>query len=216
MGKLRSGPHLLEAFRAGVHREGEPVPTQARFQARRAAEAPPPVREVSLGEPPCFVISVSATVLAALVVVGVVLLVGAFLLGRNSVGRSQAEVKGAAEQEGTREAPATEAERRASFPAAVPGQPAPGEAAGSQPAVFAVQVATYGPGKSSVAEDVATFLRSRSFSDVEVRQVDNQYRVLVGRFPAADDPLAGRLLQAVKQQRYGNSDFRSAYIVRVP
>jgi hypothetical protein len=149
-------------------------------------------------------------------VVAVVLLVGAFLLGRNSVGRTQVEVKAAAEREGAREAPATEAERRASLPAAVPGQPAPGEGAASQPAVFSVQAAAYGPGKSNVAEDVATFLRSRGFPDVEVKQVDNQYRVLVGRFPARDDPLAGQLLQGVKQLRYGTSDFRSAYIVRVP
>jgi hypothetical protein len=112
----------------------------------------------------------------------------------------------------------TEAERRAALPAAVSGQtPAKSSEAGaSEPAVFAVQVAVYGPGKSNLAEDLAVFLGSRIRASVEVKQAENQYRVLVGRFPAADDPVALQALQAIKQLRYGNSDFRDALIVRIP
>jgi hypothetical protein len=99
-------------------------------------------------------------------------------------------------------------------PAQAPSAAPP--AASSQPATFAVQVAIYGPGKSNLAEDLATFLRSRGVPRVEVKQVENQYRVLAGLFPAADDPVAQQMLQNIKQLRYGNSDFRSAYIVRVP
>ena len=214
MGRLRSGPHLLEAFRAAAHREDQPLPAQARFRPRQAAEAPSPAHELSLGEPPCLVIRVSATVLATVVVVAVVVLVAAFLLGRNSVGHPQAEVKPAAGQAPAPDAAPTEAKRRASLPAAVPAASA-GGAEAAQAAVYAVQVATYGPGKANVAEDVATFLRSRGFPEVEVRQADSQHRVLVGKFPASDDPVAGELLQLLKRERYGNSDFRSAYVVRL-
>jgi hypothetical protein len=152
------------------------------------------------------------------VLIGVGLLVGSFVLGRSSAGRPVAEAKATTGRQAAPQTPATEAARRAGLPPAPAAQapsPAPAGAA-SQPATFSVQVAIYGPGKENLAEDLATFLRSRGFPDVEVKQVENQYRVLAGRFPAADDPVAERLLQAIKQQHYGNSDFRSAYIVRVP
>jgi hypothetical protein len=213
MGKVRSGSHLLEAFRAGERREGQPLLIQPPPRPAQVAAAPPPARELSLGDPACLVVRFSATVLATVVLVGVVLLVGAFLLGRASAGRAVAEVKATLAP-----APATQAERRAALPAAVLAQtPAtPPEATSSQPAVFAVQVAVYGPGKANLAEDLATFLRSRGVPAVEVKPVDKQYYVLAGKFPAANDPVAQRLLQDIKQLRYENSDFRSAYVVRVP
>ena len=218
MGKVRSGSHLLEAFRAGGRREGQPLPIQPPPRLAHAAAGAPPVRELSLGDPACLVVRFSATVLATVVLVSVVLVVGAFLLGRGSAGRPAGEVKGTAPAKAARETPVTEAERRATLPPAVPSQtPAtPPEAGASQAAVFAVQVAVYGPGKANLSEDLRVFLQSRIRASVEVKQAENQYRVLVGRFRAADDPVALQALQTIKQLRYGNSDFRDALIVRVP
>jgi len=151
----------------------------------------------------------------------VALAIVTFALGRVTGGGTPPEVAaGRPEELPGVTTPATVEDRRAALPPAVPSEPeptAPSQAEALPPPSYAVQVASYDPGKVNLAEDLATFLRSKGFPDVAVlQQADGKFRVCAGRFPSKDDPVANQYLQAIKRLHYPNSDFTSAYVVKLP
>lgn len=222
MGKVRRSPHLLEAFHAARMGEGPDAgpavhPGVRPPEAGGAGEGP---LEVTLGESACLVLRFSAGVLAAVVLVGLALVLGAFLLGRLTAG---GEPRGTAAPTRPAARSATPApgsrSRRAALPSAVSpktSRPAGGE---TQPAtaaatpVYTVQVAVYGSGKVAQAEELKTFLLSKGIPDVTVVQIGNQYRVCVGRFPSADDEGVKLALRRVREL---GPEFRTAFVNRLP
>ena len=220
MGKMRGGPHLLEAFRSSAMGGAERLPsapTQRPSPRPTTPEAPP--REVTLGEHACLVLRLSAGVLAALVLVVLALGVVLFAVGRLSVRLKPAELLEEPKTALPLAPSPAPGDRRAALPPAVPpsgevGGPAP--EVGAVPPVYSIRVSTYGAGKGNLAEEFATFLRSQGFPDVEVRLLDKEYRVYVGRFPRQDDPVAQRLLEQVKRLHYSSSDLSSARVTTLP
>ena len=221
MGKVRRGPHLLEAFRAaevGEAEQGVVAPPQVQTDRRPARGAAGPW-ELALGESPCLVVRASAGTLAAVLVAGLAVVVIVFLLGRVSggpedVGSGEATPTGEQAPAAEARAPTTES-RRAALPAAVTAAQAPtgpARAPAAQVPVYTVQVAIYGSGHPNRAEDLKTFLLSKGIPDVEVVQVGNQYRVCVGRFPSADDEAAKLALKRVREL---GPDLGSAYVNRL-
>jgi len=170
-------------------------------------------REVALGEHPCLVLRVSAGVLAAVALVAMALAVALFALGRASAGGKESRVAARPEGAAPEVPPPSPGERRASLPAAVTPER---ETAAPSPKpvtpVYTVQVATYGSGKASMAEELKTLLLSKGIPDVTVIQVGNQYRVCVGRFPSPDAEAVKLALERV--QALG-PDFRTAFVNRL-
>lgn len=228
MGKVRRSPHLLEAFHAARMGEGQEmgpgVPSRVGPEGASGRSVP---LEVTLGEPAYMVLRLSAGVLVGAAVAAVVLLVGAFTIGRLTAGAAGAKPAAGVPPAKPAAAAAPAAaprsgSRRASLPPAVSPRPS-GSAAGTGSTaaagppgtptpVYTVQVAVYGSGKVAQAEELKTFLLSKGIPDVMVIQVGNQYRVCVGRFPRADDEGAQLILKRVKEL---SPEFRSAFVNRL-
>jgi len=216
MGKVRRNP-LLEAFRAAEVGDREHgAPDQAQVRRRREPTTAKEPLDVNLGDTPFLVVRVSAGVLLALVAGVVAVVAVAFLLGQTYGGAGKAEPSEVPSQAPPAQtAPPTSGERRQALPAAVPpGAAATGAAkAKTTPApLYTVQVAIYGPGNVSRAEELKTSLLSRGIPDVEVVAIGNQYRVCVGRFPSADDEAAKLALQRVQAL---SPEFSNAFINRL-
>ena len=216
MGKVRRNP-LLEAFRAAeVGDRDQSAPAHVQAGDRRGPSGPAAPSEVTLGDTPFLVVRLSVGALVALVAGVVALVAVAFLLGQAYGGAEQAEpAQGHPQAPAAEVPPPTPVRRRAALPAAVaPGLAPTGarKAEGTPSSVYTVQVAIYGSGNVSRAEELKTSLLSRGIPDVEVMAIGSQHRVCVGRFPSAEDEAAKYALERVQAL---SPEFSSAFINRL-
>ena len=214
MGKIRRNP-LLEAFRAaevGDREHGAPDQAQVR-RRREPATAKEPL-DVNLGDTPFLVVRLSVGALVALVAGVVALVAVAFLLGQTFRSAEKTEpAQGHPQAPAAEVTPLTTRSRREALPAAVPPGPAPtGAPKAEATPLYTVQVAIYGSGNVSRAEELKTSLLSRGIPDVEVMTIGNQYRVCVGRFPSAEDEAAKLALERVQAL---SPEFSGAFINRL-